>query len=97
MLKLFLAATLSISSLLAVTPAMADDEQADRPLTIAVFGDWPYSQNLLDRADLLINSINNRDFPIVQGALLLFATQFVLVNLLVDVLYTLVDRRITYE
>lgn len=46
---------------------------------------------------LLINSINNRDFPIVQGALLLFATQFVLVNLLVDVLYTLVDRRISYD
>jgi ABC-type dipeptide/oligopeptide/nickel transport system permease component len=46
---------------------------------------------------LLINSINNRDFPIVQGALLLFATQFVLVNLLVDVLYTFVDRRISYE
>ena len=67
MLKLFLAAALSISSLLAVTPAMADDEQADRPLTIAVFGDWPYSQNLLDRADLLINSINNdRDVSLVM-------------------------------
>jgi len=45
---------------------------------------------------LLITSINNRDFPIVQGALLLFAFQFVLVNLLVDVLYARIDPRITY-
>ncbi len=45
---------------------------------------------------LLINSINNRDFPIVQGALLLFAFQFVLVNLLVDILYARIDPRITY-
>ena len=46
---------------------------------------------------LLINSINNRDFPIVQGALLLFAFQFVLVNLIVDVIYARVDPRITYS
>ncbi|HET8629683.1 MAG TPA: nickel ABC transporter permease [Thermomicrobiales bacterium] len=46
---------------------------------------------------LLINSINNRDFPIVQGALLLFALEFVLVNLLVDVIYARVDPRITYS
>lgn len=46
---------------------------------------------------LLINSINNRDFPVVQGAMLLFALQFVLVNLLVDVIYARVDPRITYD
>lgn len=45
---------------------------------------------------LLINSINNRDFPIVQGALLLFSVQFVLINLLVDLLYARVDPRISY-
>jgi ABC-type dipeptide/oligopeptide/nickel transport system permease component len=45
---------------------------------------------------LLINSINNRDFPVVQGAMLLFALQFVLVNLLVDVIYARVDPRISY-
>jgi peptide/nickel transport system permease protein len=45
---------------------------------------------------LLVNSIGNRDFPVVQPALLLFAIQFVLVNLLVDVLYAVVDPRITY-
>ncbi len=46
---------------------------------------------------LLINSINNRDFPIVQAALLLFALQFVLVNLVVDIIYARVDPRITYS
>jgi hypothetical protein len=30
----------------------------DSSLTIAVFGDWPYNQNLLDNAPLLINSVN---------------------------------------
>lgn len=46
---------------------------------------------------LLINSINNRDFPIVQAALLLFALQFVLVNLIVDVIYARIDPRINYS
>ncbi len=46
---------------------------------------------------LLVNSINNRDFPVVQGALLLFAVQFVLVNLVVDVLYAWINPRITYS
>ena len=45
---------------------------------------------------LLIKSINNRDFPIVQGTLLLFSIQFVLVNLIVDLLYARVDPRISY-
>lgn len=45
---------------------------------------------------LLIKSINNRDFPIVQGTLLLFAIQFVLINLVVDLLYARVDPRISY-
>lgn len=46
---------------------------------------------------LLITSINNRDFPIVQGVILLFAVQFVLVNLVVDLLYAWVDPRIAYS
>jgi len=45
---------------------------------------------------LLVNSIGNRDFAVIQPALLLFAFQFVLVNLVVDILYAVVDPRITY-
>jgi peptide/nickel transport system permease protein len=42
---------------------------------------------------LLISSINNRDFPVVQSLTLLFAAGFVIVNMLVDVLYTVIDPR----
>jgi len=43
---------------------------------------------------LLIESIQARDFPVVQGTVLLIALTYVLVNLLTDVVYTLVDPRI---
>lgn len=46
---------------------------------------------------LLIKSIGNRDFPIVQGVLLLFSLQFVLINLVVDLLYAKADPRIQYS
>ncbi|GGE12696.1 glutathione ABC transporter permease [Marinithermofilum abyssi] len=46
---------------------------------------------------LLIQAIAARDYTMVQGAVLLIATLFVLVNLLVDILYALVDPRIRYE
>ena len=39
-------------------PAYADGQERGRPTTIAVFGDWPYNQNLLDHAPLLIDSVN---------------------------------------
>jgi hypothetical protein len=38
--------------------ATADDRRDHTPLTIAVFGDWPYNQNLLSNASLLTNSVN---------------------------------------
>jgi len=43
---------------------------------------------------LLVESINERDFPVVQSVTLLFATCFVVVNMAVDVLYRIVDPRI---
>jgi hypothetical protein len=39
--------------------AIADDHPDNNKLTIAVFGDWPYNQNLLTNAPLLINSVNS--------------------------------------
>jgi peptide/nickel transport system permease protein len=45
---------------------------------------------------LLINAIFNRDYPIVQGGMLLIAVVFVLVNLLTDLMYGLVNPRIRY-
>ena len=45
---------------------------------------------------LLIQSIEARDYPVIQGLLLVFSVQFVLINLIVDVLYAFIDPRISY-
>jgi ABC-type dipeptide/oligopeptide/nickel transport system permease component len=45
---------------------------------------------------LLVDAVLARDYPVVQGAVLLIATTFVVLNLLVDVLYALLDPRIRY-
>jgi ABC-type dipeptide/oligopeptide/nickel transport system permease component len=46
---------------------------------------------------LLVDSIFFRDYPVVQGLVLMFGTTFVLINLLVDLLYAYVDPRIHYS
>jgi peptide/nickel transport system permease protein len=43
---------------------------------------------------LSVQAINNRDYPVVQAAVFMLSTTFVLVNLVVDVLYTYLDPRI---
>ena len=45
---------------------------------------------------LTIDAILRRDYPVIQGIVLLFSFLYVIVNLLVDVTYTLVDPRIRY-
>ena len=61
----------------------------------AVITETVFSRPGLGR--LLVTSINSRDFPVVQGTLMLLAGSFVLVNLLVDILYAFLDPRIRYE
>jgi peptide/nickel transport system permease protein len=46
---------------------------------------------------LLIQSINFRDYPLVQGCILLIAVTYVAMNLLTDLTYGLLDPRIRYE
>lgn len=46
---------------------------------------------------LLTQAVLSRDYPMVQGGLLLVTTFLVLVNILVDVLYALIDPRVRYE
>lgn len=46
---------------------------------------------------ILVGAIFDRDYPIVQGVILLISVVFVLANLIVDVLYTFLDPRIRYE
>ena len=45
---------------------------------------------------LLIQSISFRDYPVVTAEVLLFAVQFLLINLVVDVLYGVLDPRVSY-
>jgi ABC-type dipeptide/oligopeptide/nickel transport system permease component len=45
---------------------------------------------------LLVDSIFFRDYPVVQGLVLMFGATFVVINLLVDLLYAYVDPRIHY-
>jgi peptide/nickel transport system permease protein len=46
---------------------------------------------------LIISAILRRDYPVVQGVVLVTATVYVLINLGVDLLYALIDPRIRYE
>ena len=46
---------------------------------------------------LAIEAIHNRDYPMIQGTVLLVASSFVFVNLIVDVIYVYIDPRIRYE
>ena len=46
---------------------------------------------------LAVNAIWRRDFPVIMGTVLIFSFTFILANLLVDILYTVLDPRIRYE
>ena len=45
---------------------------------------------------LTVDAILRRDYPVIQGVVLLFSFTYVLVNLAIDLLYTLIDPRIRY-
>nr|MBA2453631.1 ABC transporter permease [Chloroflexia bacterium] len=46
---------------------------------------------------LIITAINQRDFPLVVGAVTIIATLFVFLNLVVDLLYGVIDPRVRYS
>ena len=54
-------------------------------------GSWP------GVSTLLITATNRRDYPMVQGVVLVTSFAFVLVNLAVDVLNAYLDPRIRYQ
>lgn len=45
---------------------------------------------------LLVEALLSRDYPVVQGVVLLVATMFIFINLIVDILYSYLDPRIRY-
>ena len=46
---------------------------------------------------LLVDSVNTRDYPVIQVLVLLFSLEFLLINLLVDVLYGFINPTIRYQ
>ena len=45
---------------------------------------------------LVVNAVLRRDYPVIQGALLVIAALYVLINFAIDMLYLLVDPRVRY-
>jgi peptide/nickel transport system permease protein len=52
--------------------------------------------NIPGAGRLLIDSVLRRDYPVIQGAVLYIALAFVIINLVVDMLYVVIDPRIKY-
>ena len=44
---------------------------------------------------LTVDAITNRDYPIIQGVMVIFSGAYVVINLLVDLSYSLIDPRIS--
>ena len=59
-------------------------------LTESIFS-WP------GMGTMIVNAITNRDYMLIQGVVLFFALVFVIVNLVVDVVYMLINPRVSYE
>lgn len=47
--------------------------------------------------NLVVQAVLRRDYPVIQGALIVIAGLYVLVNLAIDLLYTLIDPRVRYR
>ena len=47
--------------------------------------------------NLMVNAVQRRDYPVVQGAMLFIGTGILLINLLVDIVYAYLDPRIKYD
>ena len=52
--------------------------------------------NLPGVGNLVVSAVLRRDYPVIQGALLVVAGLYVLINFLIDMLYLAVDPRVKY-
>lgn len=59
-------------------------------LTESIFS-WP------GMGTMIVNAINNRDYALIQGTVLFIAIVFVFVNLLVDLVYMLINPKVNYQ
>ncbi len=60
-------------------------------IVVEVVFNWP------GMGRLLVDAVGMRDYPIIQALVLLFSLEFILINLLVDVLYGLINPTIRYR
>jgi glutathione transport system permease protein len=60
-------------------------------IVVEVVFNWP------GMGRLLVDAVDMRDYPVIQGLVLLFSLEFVLINLVVDVLYAVINPAIRYR
>ena len=58
----------------------------------AVFVEYIFGWNGIGKE--IVDALNNLDMPVVMGSVLLIATVFVVINIVVDILYAIIDPRI---
>ncbi len=46
---------------------------------------------------MMISAVSRRDYPLIQGIVLFISVVFILINMIVDIIYTWVDPRIKYR
>lgn len=56
-----------------------------------------YVFNIPGLGSLIISSIDARDYPVIQGVALVFGLMVILINVATDIVYSLIDPRVTYE
>jgi len=61
----------------------------------AVFVEYIFGWNGLGKE--IVNALNTLDLPVIMGSVLVIATLFILINILVDVIYTLLDPKVKLE
>ncbi len=59
-------------------------------LTESIFS-WP------GMGTLIVSAIDNRDYALIQGVVLFTAIVFVVINLIVDIVYTIINPKVSYE
>ena len=60
-------------------------------IVVEVVFNWP------GMGRLLVDAVDQRDYPVIQALVLLFSLEFILINLVVDVLYGLINPTIRYR
>ena len=58
----------------------------------AVFVEYIFGWNGIGKE--IVDALHNLDMPVVMGSVLLIATAFVVINIVVDILYAIIDTRI---